>query len=64
MSYIVHDRDPFSRIDYVRRRVETTDCAFCGQPGRFQYGYHPDAEPAPLWRNTTFCGIDCARSYA
>lgn len=55
--------NPFGRYSIVRRTVKRTECGWCGQPGRFQYGSERDdrarAEIAPL----TFCSIGCARAF-
>lgn len=60
--------DPFARGGLVRRTLPLTDrqdCAWCGRPGKFEYGWHADDKAHPSWAagEHLFCSVGCYRSY-
>ena len=75
MELVVISRDPFARVDFIRRPVvvyNDTTCAFCGAPGRkvkegrryFQYGHVEDSLiRRPYFDKHLFCGVKCYREY-
>ena len=74
-AYSVVSRDPFARLDVVRRvmldftlGIRDAACEECGcQPashGLFEYGIEYDDKPGrPIWDGKLFCSIGCRRSY-
>ena len=59
------NRDPFARATLVRRTVRVTrTCLWCGQHGRFEYGWNGDAQPASrTYFQGPFCSVGCYRTY-
>ena len=57
-------RDPFARATLMRERVETSECTWCGQPGRFVYYWEPDSLRVLIRDDgRVFCSIDCWETY-
>jgi hypothetical protein len=58
-------RDPFARGSIVRRTLTARDrrpCDWCGQPGRFQYGWEDDQNRPISWTSGIYCSVDCHRT--
>lgn len=56
-------RDPFVREDTVRRKAQG-ECAWCGQPAKWQYGNWRDGlATRPDWQIRVFCSRGCERDY-
>jgi len=60
-------RDPYARVDFVRRLVDKDDrkdCDWCGSaPGRFEYGYWEDGiNKKPVWLKGAYCCVGCGRN--
>lgn len=63
-NVVVLSRDPFARVDTVRRVERTNDpCPWCGQNTRgrlFRYGTWADGVgTSPLWDERAFCSVGC-----
>ena len=67
--FIAISREPFARLDVVRRLVDTASgCSWCGgrrRSGRlFQYGVDPDSLMSrTAWTRGLFCSKACHDSY-
>jgi hypothetical protein len=63
MDFVSLGRNPFARLDYIRKRVGVCSCDWCGQTKKcFQYGvWHDGGREA--WDNGSFCSKICYRSY-
>jgi len=68
--YVVIGREPFARIDRVRRVVENKKgCFWCGQKRKgdklFAYGVWRDGVSILKigWLRGEFCSISCMRAY-
>jgi len=63
MEWKTISRNPFARLETIRRRVPRgSECAFCGQVARFEYGTETDNGK----RHTDgkyFCNIGCRKAY-
>ena len=56
-------RDPFARFDTVRRRLpQNSECAWCGQTARFEYGSETDSGKQHM-DGHYFCSIGCRKDY-
>lgn len=67
-------RDPFARMDEVRRACHTDEtCAWCDNPGRrqvgkgltvlYNYGTYPDSPYGIQWQKELFCSKGCMQAY-
>ena len=59
------NRDPFARATLVRHRYIGPDqsCRWCGQDGRFCYGWEEDQRPGRYDTTGPFCSVGCYRDY-
>jgi len=58
------ERDPFARASLVRALLHPPGpCKWCGQPGRFAYGWQGDQNRDRLHLDGPFCSVGCYRSY-
>lgn len=63
-------RDVFARADLVRETVPKDQrgaaCAWCGQEGRYRYGWMPDSVMQRTYNElsaSVFCSVGCYRDY-
>ena len=65
--YVVIGREPFARMDRVRRVVPGKGCSWCGQTRKngslFEYGVWADDKSKPAWLHGAFCSIGCMKMY-
>jgi hypothetical protein len=72
--YAVISRDPFARLDIIRRTVfcdARGECAWCGQtrttksgrPFLYEYGYNEDQNNRNNFSGKLFCSKACHDSY-
>lgn len=55
-------RDPFARVEVVRRSERGGTCAWCGREARYRYGTQSDAGRTD-WQVRRFCSIGCMRAF-
>lgn len=65
MSVVQIQRDPFARATLVRTTtLGGGACRWCGQPGRFYYGWLTDGLSAHVNYTGPFCSVGCYRIHA
>ncbi len=58
------NRDPFARMTLMRQKLTTQcECAWCGQPARFNYYWESDCSRGPQGQLKPFCSVGCFRTY-
>lgn len=57
-------RDPFARASLMRALLHPEgECKWCGQRGRFAYGWQGDQNSDRLHLDGPFCSVTCYRFY-
>ena len=65
-TVVVLSHDGFGRFSILRRLVpksEREPCAFCGQMGKYQYGYEPEDSCREYFSPEIFCSKSCYDAY-